>query len=184
MTPLVSTVNIGLAWLTIFADIVIVGLLVLWWLTKTKQISAQYLRWIGDNAIKLSFVLAFTATFGSLFYSEIAGFDPCILCWYQRIFMYPLVLLFGIAVVTKDKGVAKYGIGFSIVGALLAGYHYLLQIGVAKIAECSAVGYSAQCTETFHTNYGYITIPMMAVSAFVLIILLLLVGEYSSKLRQ
>jgi len=86
--------------------------------------------------------------------------------------MYPQVLLTLVALWRKDFRIMPYLVVMSIVGALLAGYHYLGQININTSLPCSAIGFSAACSESFFLRYGYITIPMMALTAFVLIIVL------------
>lgn len=133
-------------------------------------------RWgkvVTKNALRLALIVALTATGGSLFYSDIAGFEPCKLCWIQRIFMYPLVVLFTLGMLKKDRDIADYGLALSIIGAPIALYHYYLQRGGNPFVPCSTVGYSVSCAKTFVMSYGYITIPMMALTAFILIIILL-----------
>ncbi len=124
----------------------------------------------GEWALRGALIVALIATLGSLFYSEIAHYTPCLLCWYQRIFMYPQVILLGIAVWKKDTSVAIYSLALSIIGVALALYHYLLQLGVAPELPCAAIGYSAACSQRFVLTFGYITIPLMALTAFFLII--------------
>jgi len=130
-----------------------------------------------------AYIVALVATLGSLFYSDVAGYTPCKLCWYQRILMYPQIILYLTALVIKDKSIAFFGISLSAVGALLAAYHYLLQIGILKTTSCSTVGFSVTCSENFGTTFGYITIPMMSLSAFLLItvIWLLKLKVYNSN---
>ncbi|OGY68707.1 MAG: hypothetical protein A3B94_01990 [Candidatus Jacksonbacteria bacterium RIFCSPHIGHO2_02_FULL_43_10] len=119
---------------------------------------------------------------GSLFYSEIAGYEPCQLCWWQRILMYPQVILLGVAWLKEDQGIVLYSIALSSLGALIAGYNYLLQIGFVPSIGCSAVGYSINCSQRFVMQFGYITIPMMALTAFLLIISFMIVFKRSSLL--
>lgn len=165
---LVSTANLILSSLTVVGQ-VIIGLIVISLMVRNEKLT----RFFGKNAVLFSFIAVLGATLGSLFYSEIAGFEPCKLCWFQRIFMYPQVILLGIVLWKKTNGVlAIYNsLVLSIIGATIAGYHYLLQIGVAPELPCAAVGYSAACSQRFVMSFGYITIPMMALTAFALIIL-------------
>jgi disulfide bond formation protein DsbB len=169
---LVSFVNQILAILTVLGQIAIVGLL-FYILTERKTILA----WFGKNAILFSFIVALIATLGSLFYSEIAGYEPCKLCWFQRILMYPQAIILGTALLKRDKSVFNYSIILSAIGAAIAGYHYLLQIGVAPELPCSAVGFSAACSQRFVMKFGYITIPMMALTAFLLIAIMAVAGK-------
>ena len=94
------------------------------------------MRSIEDNAgavslaTYLSWIVAFVATVGSLFFSEVMELPPCVLCWYQRIAMYPLVLVIGVGIVLRDPRVKFYGVPLAIVGLLIAVYHNLLYYGV------------------------------------------------------
>lgn len=169
---LISTANLILSSLTVIGQ-VIIALIVIAFVIRNEKL----LQFFGKNAVRLSFIVALIATLGSLFYSEIAGFEPCKLCWFQRIFMYPQVIFLGIALWKKDGGIALYGIALSAIGAIIAAYHYLLQIGVASGLPCSAVGYSAACSQRFVLQFGYITIPMMALTAFSLITFLMFLSK-------
>ena len=150
------------------AQILVLVILAAAFLRKEKV-----LRFFGDNAVLFALIVALIATSGSLFYSEIAGYEPCKLCWFQRIFMYPQVLLLGLALWKKEgKQIAPYSVLLSSIGALIAGYHYLLQLDLVPSLPCSAVGYSVSCSQRFVMQFGYITIPLMAFTAFLLIIVL------------
>ncbi len=164
---LAPTVNFILSSLTVIGQIII-GIAIVLIATRNKKL----VQFFGKNATLFSFIVALIAMLGSLFYSEIAGYEPCKLCWFQRIFMYPQVILLGIALWKKNGTSTIYNsIVLSAIGALIAGYHYLLQIGIAPEIPCSAVGYSVACSQRFVMSFGYITIPMMAFTAFALIIL-------------
>ena len=164
---LVTIVNQVLSSLTIVGQVIIALLL-----TSLIRRSSM-LDFLNRNALLFSFIVASVATLGSLFYSEIAGYEPCKLCWFQRIFMYPQMVLLGMALWKEDWGIADYSIALSSIGALIAGYHYLLQTGLASSLLCSAVGDSAACSQRFVYQFGYVTIPLMALTAFILILLML-----------
>ena|SRR3989344_5598287 len=142
-------------------------------------------KFISQNGLLLAFIVALSSVFFSLFYSEFIGYEPCALCWYQRIFIYPQVVLLGIAMFKKDYGVIKYSISLSIIGGLLAGYHYFLQLGLISGLPCPAVGTSLSCSKLLVNQFGYITIPMMSLTAFSMIIVFLLFYklEKSKKLN-
>ncbi len=125
----------------------------------------------GKLVFFFPFFVSFLATVGSLFYSEYAGYNPCKLCWFQRIFMYPQPLLFLIASFLNDKKVFNYSLVLSTFGLVIAFYHYLLQFGLVKSNDCAAVGYSVSCVKQFVAEFGFVTIPLMAASAFLLLIL-------------
>ena len=115
----------------------------------------------------LAFGTALVATLGSLYYSEIAGFVPCTLCWYQRILMYPLTVILLVGILKRDAMVSDYVLPLSVIGIGMSGYHYLLQIGV--IAHSAACQVGVPCGLRYVNYLGFVTIPLMAFTAFVLI---------------
>jgi len=130
-------------------------------------------RFFEEHGAVCAFAISLIATLGSLTYSDVIGYEPCKLCWVQRIFMYPQVILFGLTLVRKEaKKIFPYAVALSLIGAGFALYHYLLQIGVVTTSSCSLVGYSVGCAEVFTMNFGYITIPFMALTSFLLIVAL------------
>jgi len=138
---------------------------------RRKNPNSDFVKMLGDNGFKLAFVVALASTFGSLFYSDVLGYEPCKLCWYQRIFMYPQVLLLGFALWRKEWNMYFYSLVLSVVGGLIALNHYVLQTTGTSILPCSAVGYSVSCSKLFVMHLGYITIPLMALTGFTLMIL-------------
>jgi len=160
MTATITTI---LSILTIIGQIIILkhlALIIFWPNHKYRELIRKY-------APHLALVAVTIATLGSLFYSEIAGYEPCKLCWAQRIFMYPQVILLITAFAKKRAGaMLAYTLPLSVIGGLIAIYHYLLQLGVVSGVACGVVGYSVSCAQKFVLTYGYITIPLMAVTAF------------------
>ena len=178
---MVEIVNQILAVATVAAQIISLVLLislVIFWFTKKSN---PVLNWFSANAVLAAFIVSLTATLGSLFYSEIAGYEPCKLCWFQRILMYPQVILFGLALKKKYVSTINNGIVLSVLGAIIAGYHYLGQIMPTTPLPCSALGYSVSCSQRFVMQFGYITIPLMAFSAFILIVLVLIAAKVKSR---
>jgi disulfide bond formation protein DsbB len=178
LTPLVNQI---LSTLTVIGQIIIISAIIFFGFIFKKKKNNIFFNYISNHSILFAFIVALTATSGSLFYSEIAGFDPCKLCWLQRIFMYPQVILLGIALKRKDMGVIYYSLALSMIGAIIAGYHYLLQIDIAPATPCSAIGSSASCSQVFVMNFGYVTIPMMSFTAFLLIIVFMIVRKIYNK---
>ncbi|MBI4085699.1 MAG: disulfide bond formation protein B [Candidatus Liptonbacteria bacterium] len=125
---------------------------------------------LAERAILFSFIISFAGVASSLFYSEIAGFEPCVLCWWQRIFLYPQAVILFVALLKKDFGVRKYALALSGIGFLIALYHTYIQFGGESLAFCPAG--SVSCQILYFVEYGYVTIPTMALTAFGLIILL------------
>lgn len=139
------------------------------------------IKFFGDRAIFFSFLIVLGTMLGSLFYSDIIGYEPCTLCWYQRIFMYPQVFLLGFALIRKDKSIIPYSLLLSAVGAAIAGYHYLIQMGVTSGSFCLTAESSVSCAQRYFLSFGYITIPMMSLSIFTLIILLMVSSIVSRR---
>jgi disulfide bond formation protein DsbB len=128
-------------------------------------------KFFGENGLRLAFILAALATAGSLFYSNYAGFAPCPLCWFQRIFMYPQVLILGLALLKKDNHIIDYSLMLSITGGLISVYHnYIYFLGLHSTICTSA----ESCTTPYLTVFGYITIPIMALTVFAAISLILI----------
>ncbi|MES2087566.1 MAG: disulfide bond formation protein B [Patescibacteria group bacterium] len=158
-------VNLILGSATLLGQVIIV-VVIFCLLTGTGKSIVDF---FTKRALWMMFLVALVATSGSLTYSEILGYEPCYLCWFQRIFMYPQTILFGLALYKKDNKIFDYGLALSGVGILYSIYHYLLQWGFVPELSCSVVGVS--CAKQFVTVFGYITIPLMALTAFALIIL-------------
>ena len=173
-----------LALLTLFSNIaVVIYLLVLVGsrMGLIKKKTPKFLNVFSGKEVLLSLIVALTATLGSLYFSEVAGFEPCKLCWLQRIFMYPLVIILGTAYLRKLKDAWNYVLPLSITGGLIAAYHYYFQVTGNPLIPCSTVGFSISCSERFFTYFGYITIPWMSLSAFVLVTIGMLLLKYKKS---
>lgn len=123
---------------------------------------------IRENGNYLSFAVALTAMLGSLFYSEVMGYLPCKLCWYQRILMYPLAIILGIAAVRKDSKIYLYVLPMSIWGGGISLYHYLMQKTNWFESGAAACGL-IPCDVDYVNYFGFMTIPFLALIAFILI---------------
>lgn len=130
--------------------------------------------WVPDpgTALAGTFGIAAVATGGSLVFSEVYHFTPCELCWYQRITMYPLAVILGVAAVRRDLGVRRYALPLSVVGALLSTWHVLVQ-RVPAFAGTTSCEAAAPCTGIWVEALGVLTIPTMAGVGFVAITALL-----------
>jgi len=118
--------------------------------------------------------VASISTLGSLFFSHVMGFAPCVLCWYQRIFLFPLVIILAVGLFPFDKNVVKYALVLAITGGLTAVYHNLLYAGIIpeSIQPCSR---GVSCTEKYIELFGFLTIPLLSLLSFATIITLLLI---------
>ncbi|MEK3994981.1 disulfide oxidoreductase [Psychrobacillus sp. FSL K6-2365] len=123
-----------------------------------KKVWVLYFAWL----------VSIVATLGSLYFSEIKGFIPCDLCWFQRIFMYPLVVILGIGTFQSDISVKKFVLPLSIVGGLISLFHYLEQKvpGFGGIRPCVS---GVPCSAEYINWFGFVTIPFLALTAFTLI---------------
>lgn len=136
--------------------------------------------WLKAKALYLAFTQAWIATLGSLYFSEIRGLTPCLLCWYQRILMYPLVIIFTVAIVRKDKNVPYYVLPFSILGMLVALYQYLLQMTELSQIVPSTCNALVSCSAIQLVYFGFITIPFLSFIAFTTISFLMIIMIKSS----
>lgn len=124
------------------------------------------------HPIAWAWCLALLATAGSLYFSEGAGFVPCSLCWYQRIAMYPLVLVLGVGAVRGDPDVWRFALPLPVVGLVISAYHAALQrMPSLEVVPCGA---GPPCSGRYVAVFGFVTIPVMAGAAFGLIATLLL----------
>jgi disulfide bond formation protein DsbB len=132
-------------------------------------------RAVGDQALGLAFVVATVATAGSLYFSEVAHFPPCQLCWYQRIGMYPLGPLLGLAAWRRDRGIRPYAAALAGIGAVFSAYHIVIER--YPDLESGACDPTNPCSLVWVERFGYLTIPTMALSAFALVLTLLAVAS-------
>lgn len=116
----------------------------------------------------LAWIQSLIATLGSLYLSEIMHIPPCNLCWYQRIFMYPIVFILTVGIISKDKKLYKYVLPLSIIGLTIATYHVLLQQGIIPSGAAPCVA-GVSCVKKYIQLLGFITIPMLSLTAFLVI---------------
>lgn len=127
-------------------------------------------KFIDDRYREIGLSFALLATSGSLYLSNALGWEPCRLCWFQRIFMYPLVLIFGVSLLLNREKVADYTLPISVTGLAIAIYHYMIQfLPQLQSKGCSITQVSCEAKYTFY--FGHITIPVMAATAFAVIAL-------------
>lgn len=139
-------------------------ILIKWWKRRLQVVSKPLL---------FAWFAAITAMLGSLFFSERLGFIPCTLCWYQRIIMYPLVILLGIAFYRNDRDIYKYVLFFSIFGMFVSGYHYALQ-KIPSLNEFTTCTSGVPCSGQYINWLGFITIPLLSFVAFTFITCMML----------
>lgn len=177
---LTDAVSIALASLAVVVQLALAALLLL---VLAARFSDRARRWLGElratvagTELWVAWAVAAVATGGSLFFSEVSDFTPCRLCWFQRIAMYPLALILLIAAVRRDsRGGALYALPFPIAGALVAIWHIYVEIN--PDAESASCRVGAPCSFKWIEELGYITIPVLALTAFSAILVLLLMAR-------
>ena len=133
-------------------------------------------RTISTTVILLCFLIASVATLGSLFFSEIMNFVPCSMCWYQRIFMYPLVLIFLINLLYPDDKLFKYSMPLIVTGLFFSIYHNLLMFDIipASVVPCVS---GVPCSTEYINWFGFVTIPLLSFIAYFMLFILLVLGK-------
>lgn len=135
-------------------------------------------------SLYIALITAWTAMLGSLYFSEIAGFIPCTLCWYQRILMYPLSVIIFVGILRRDKGLPFYVLPLSVIGIFVSTYHYLLQktdLFEGAVKACSS---GVPCTAAWINWFGFVTIPFLALTAFLIItiaMVIFLTGRHEAE---
>lgn len=122
------------------------------------------------QSLFIAWFISTIATLGSLYFSEIRGFIPCELCWFQRIFMYPLPLILGISIFQNDYTSKKYVLPMSMIGWVISLYHYSLQ-KIPGFTEIKACSNGVPCSGEYINWIGFITIPFLSLMAFSVIII-------------
>lgn len=127
--------------------------------------------------IFVAWLVASTSTLGALFLGEVMHLPACVLCWYQRIFMFPLALILPIGLFPYDRKVIRYALALAVPGWLIAVFHQLLIAGVIpeSIKPCIQ---GVPCTDKVIEWFGFVTIPLLSVVAFSTIIALLLITHF------
>lgn len=138
----------------------------------------KFLAFIDKHYLTLGFIITLLSALFSLVYSEIIGFIPCYLCWYQRIFMFPLVFIFGAAIWSKDRKVVKYTLPMLSVGFVFSVYqNFFYYFGESSNLPCDASGIS--CYQQLISEFGgYISFPMLALSGYLALIAIVLVAHF------
>ena len=174
---LVDVVSTGLAGLAamvqvllvVVAMIAVVALLS----ARARRLLVEMRATLLGGELWIAWAVALVATLGSRFYSEVADFVPCRLCWFQRIAMYPLAVILLVAALRRDvRSAVQYAIWFPIVGALIAIWHVYIQINPE--AESGVCQGGVSCSAQWIDKFGYVTIPVLSLTAFSAIFTLLL----------
>lgn len=138
------------------------------------------MEFIKKNSLYLVFIVSLLATLTSLYFSEIRDFPPCVLCWYQRVFMYPIVFISAVGILLKDVRTYLYIFPLTILGGLVAIYHNLLYYGLLPNSNVPCAN-GVSCTTEYISYFGFITIPLLSLTAFVIVLILLLINRKNAN---
>jgi len=171
----VATMSLFFALLAVAAEVAVAAAVVVAFDRRLLASVRADLRGLG---VPLAFVVAAVAMSGSLYFSEVAHFNPCHLCWWQRGFMYPLVPVLLVAWARPAWRLWRLALPMAIVGAAIATYHSAItRWPRLEVGSCAV---DNPCTLKWVEKFGYVTIPVMSLSAFLLIITLLLLDRRQS----
>lgn len=182
MPAYLDTVNKILALGTIFLQIVIFSVLIILIFFRNRE--NPLLLFLKKYTFILGFLGALGAFALSLFYSEIIGFPPCELCWIQRIFLYPQLILFSMELYKRDKSIVDFSLVFATIGSIVSIYHIFVEAGLTTGPACidpSRGGVS--CAIRYIYEFGYITMPTMALTLSLFIIILLVNYKYMARVK-
>ena len=149
-----------------------IGVWALRLVSRFNKSAAGLVRSIGDVALVLAAMVAIGATLGSLYFSEIANYTPCKLCWWQRVAMFPLSIVLSVAVLRRDRGVRWHVLPVAAVGLCVSTYHYVIEW--FPTLEKTSCALEAPCTQVWFRTFGFSSLAFMAGCGFIAIITLLL----------
>lgn len=172
MSMEVSELNYFIALGAVVLQIITIALLGAYVLRKKFSVFAGVTNMVGERGLLIGLIISFCAACLTLFYSDVLGFEPCPLCWWQRIFMFPQIVLFSMAFWKRDLYIAEYSIALSFFGAGVALYQHVLQMIPNSGLPCPAVGSS--CAQRLLFEFGYVTFPLLAFTLFSFLITLML----------
>ena len=128
--------------------------------------AATIVVWAARRRNEITLAVSGVATLGSLYFSEIADYIPCRLCWFQRILMYPIAVISVVALVRRDRQARWYVLPFTFIGAGVSLYHFLIEQGVVADSD-SCTMFGPACAEVWFTQFGFVTLAFMALCGFV-----------------
>jgi disulfide bond formation protein DsbB len=169
-----ETAELFFSMLAIVAAVGTIALVVLRLLARSSESASALGRAITEARAWLAFIVAATATLGSLYFSEVADFVPCRLCWFQRIAMYPLAAILLVGAIRRDAGVKWYVLPLALAGAGIAAYHYLIEWRPElETGSCSLTG--PACADVWFREFGFVTLALMSLIGFLTILSLLFI---------
>jgi disulfide bond formation protein DsbB len=173
----VPTMSLFFALLSVVAEVVVVGALIVWiggrFSPTLARAGAAARAHLEPSGLWLAWIVALACTLGSLYLSEVGHFIPCELCWFQRIAMYPLAVLLLVAAIKHSAVIARATLPLIAIGAAISTYHYVIQ-RFPSASGATSCDPAAPCTVVWIWRFHYLSIPAMALSGFLLIATLIL----------
>jgi disulfide bond formation protein DsbB len=166
----VETAQVLFAVLALLANVGVVTVLVALVGRRRWRRARRFLVNVRPLALFLAWLVASVSMIGSLYFSEVAHYEPCKLCWYQRIAMYPMAVILAIAVAKRDYGVRRYVVPVALIGAVISSYHYLIE-WYPNLEGNGTCSLAVPCTFVWFRRFGFVSLPYMALSGFLFIAL-------------
>lgn len=183
MPTYVEIINKILSLGTIFLQVAILLLIIN--LVFIRSFENKILLFFKKYTFYFGFLVSLSAVLLSLFYSNIVGFPPCELCWVERIFLYPQLILFSMELYKRDRSIVDFSIVFAILGSIVSIYHVFVESGVATGIACAAPNLAnpnvVSCAIRYVFEFGYITLPVMALTVSLFLFSILLNYKYMSR---
>ena len=175
-----ETINFLLALGTLGMQLVVGVLLALYFFGRTTSIFKSLSSFLQERGLLVALLVTLVGSLITLYYSEVLGIPPCPLCWWQRVFLYPQVVLLAFALWRREQRIADYSIVLSVIGLGFAAYHHALQILPSGTLPCPAEG-TISCAQRFVFEFGYITFPLMSATLFAFLIALMLFSREQKR---
>ncbi len=182
MPAYIEIINKILAVGTIFLQVVILLIAVNFIFNRSSE--NKILIFFKKYTFHFGFLASLGAVLLSLFYSEIVGYPPCELCWIQRIFLYPQLVLFGMELYKKEKSIVDFSLVFATLGSIVSIYHIFVESGIAEGPACADPSNGGvSCAVRYIYEFGYVTMPIMALTLSLFIISILLNYKYMARVK-
>ena len=147
-----------------------------------KRDSHFFYLFLKKRGLLIVFLISLSATLGSLIYSNVIGFDPCVLCIWQRVFLFPQVIILGVALRKKYPQIVDYLIPLTIIGGLIALYHVYISLGFNQLGiPCGANPGETSCLIEYVKEFGYITIPVMSLTTYIYLLVMQIFVKKNDK---
>jgi disulfide bond formation protein DsbB len=173
MTPKAEIFNLVLSLMTLLVDALIV--FVIFSAISGSPSVRKFLLFLKKYAYQGALLFSLSGVIGSLIYSNIIGFEPCSLCWWQRVFLYSIAFLLILALWRKERVITNYIFGLSTMGIVFALYHSLVQLGRSS-SFCN--GLDVDCSQIYFSSFGFVTIPFMSLTIFAAVGAFMLIDKF------